>query len=102
MPSDDAGTPQRSARGPEPCTRRRTGYPGGTVDEDYNPIGYVGACPDNALRLATYVQDAERTYVQDAEREKDTAVAELHRKARAGSRKGADLGKLPLHRRLSD
>ncbi|MDX3585440.1 hypothetical protein [Streptomyces europaeiscabiei] len=94
MPSDDAGTPQRSARGPEPCTRRRTGYPGGTVDEDCNPIGYVGACPDNALRLATCVQDAER--------EKDTAVAELHRKARADSRKGAYLGEQPLHRRLSD
>ncbi|MFM9695195.1 hypothetical protein [Streptomyces europaeiscabiei] len=93
MPSDDAGTPQRSARGPEPCTRRRTGYPSGTADENHNPIGYVEACPKNSLRLATYVQDAQR--------EKDTAAAELHRKAQVGSRRGADLGKQPLHRRLS-
>ncbi|WP_051947656.1 hypothetical protein [Streptomyces scabiei] len=93
MPSDDAGTPQRSARGPEPCTLRRTGYPSGTADEDCNPIGYVEACPKNSLRLATYVQDAER--------EKDTAATELLRKARAGSRRGADLGKQPLHRCLS-
>ncbi|MDX3695630.1 hypothetical protein PV726_35940 [Streptomyces europaeiscabiei] len=80
-------------RGPEPCTRRRTGYPSGTADENHNPIGYVEACPKNSLRLATYVRDAER--------EKDTAAAELLRKARAGSRRGADLGKQPPHRRLT-
>ncbi|MGJ5804401.1 hypothetical protein ACSCB1_35640 [Streptomyces europaeiscabiei] len=93
MPSDDAGTPQRSARGPQPCTRRRTGDLRGTVDKDYDPIGYVEASPRNSPRLATYVQDAEP--------EKGTAAAEPLRKARTGSRRGADLGEQPLHRRLS-
>ncbi|GAQ60535.1 hypothetical protein [Streptomyces scabiei] len=60
----------------------------------YTLIWYVEVCPNNALRLETYIEDAER--------EKDTEVAELFRKARAGSRKGADLGKQLLHRRLID
>nr|WP_308061904.1 hypothetical protein [Streptomyces sp. LBUM 1477] len=53
-----------------------------------------GSRADSALRLETYIEDAER--------EKDTEVAELFRKAQADSRKGADLGKQLLHRRLSD
>ncbi len=36
MPSDAAGTPHRTARGPGPCTRRTPGYPGGAS----------GAAPD--------------------------------------------------------
>ncbi len=52
------------------------------------------ACLSNALRLESYIQDAER--------EKDTEVVELFRKAQADSRKGADLGKELLRRRLSD
>ncbi|MDW8804430.1 hypothetical protein P1P68_06395 [Streptomyces scabiei] len=59
-----------------------------------NLIWYVEACLNNALRLETYIEDAER--------EKDTEVAELFRQAQADSRKGADLGKQFLHRRLSD
>ncbi|WEH13482.1 hypothetical protein [Streptomyces sp. VNUA24] len=70
-----------------------TGRVTGTTDKDYNLIWYVEACLDNALRLETYIEDAER--------EKDTEVAELFRKAQADSRKGADLGKQLLHRRLS-
>ncbi|MFD9903320.1 hypothetical protein [Streptomyces sp. NPDC059063] len=64
----------------------------GTQDKDYNLIWYVEACLSNALRLETYVQDAER--------DKDTEVAELFRKAQADSRKGADLGKELLRSRL--
>lgn len=69
-----------------------TGHVTGTADKDYNLIWYVEACLENALRLETYVQDAERA--------KDNEVAELFRKAQADSRKGAELGKELLSRRL--
>ncbi|MFF6982542.1 hypothetical protein ACFZAV_33845 [Streptomyces sp. NPDC008343] len=65
----------------------------GTQDKDYNLIWYVEACLSNALRLETYIEDAERG--------KDTEVADLFRKAQADSRKGAELGKDLLRRRLS-
>ncbi|MFI9613507.1 hypothetical protein ACIHCM_17880 [Streptomyces sp. NPDC052023] len=65
----------------------------GTPDKDYNLIWYVEACLNNALRLETYIQDAER--------EKDTEVADLFRKAQADSRKGAELGKALLRSRLA-
>ncbi len=71
-----------------------TGHLTGTADKDYNLIWYVEACLENALRLETYIQDAER--------EKDTEVVELFRKAQADSRKGADLGKQLLRRRLDN
>ncbi|MEV7993801.1 hypothetical protein AB0O67_18320 [Streptomyces sp. NPDC086077] len=64
----------------------------GTPDKDYNLIWYVEACLNNALRLDTYIADAER--------EKDTEVADLFRKAQADSRKGAELGKALLRSRL--
>ncbi|MGA4837986.1 hypothetical protein [Streptomyces sp. G45] len=69
-----------------------TGDVTGTRDKDYNLIWYVEACLSNALRLETYVKDAER--------DKDTEVAELFRKAQADSRKGAELGKKLLRKRL--
>ena len=69
-----------------------TGEATGTRDKDYNLIWYVEACLSNALRMETYIQDAER--------EKDTDVAELFRKAQADSRKGAELGKQLLRSRL--
>lgn len=69
-----------------------TGEATGTKDKDYNLIWYVKACLSNALRMETYIQDAER--------EKDTDVAELFRKAQADSRKGAELGKQLLRSRL--
>ncbi|WP_338900075.1 hypothetical protein WBG99_34130 [Streptomyces sp. TG1A-60] len=75
-------------------TSTETGHVTGTADKDYNLIWYVEACLDNVLRLETYVQDAER--------EKDTEVAELFRKAQADSRKGAELGKELLRRRMND
>ncbi|NUP18481.1 MAG: hypothetical protein HOZ81_20820 [Streptomyces sp.] len=70
-----------------------TGGVTGTQDKDYNLIWYVEACLSNALRLETYIQDAERG--------KDTEVADLFRKAQADSRKGAEMGKALLRTRLS-
>ncbi|MGW0990403.1 hypothetical protein ACWD46_30145 [Streptomyces sp. NPDC002486] len=69
-----------------------TGGVTGTQDRDYNLIWYVEACLSNALRLESYIQDAERA--------KDTEVADLFRKAQADSRKGAELGKGLLRARL--
>jgi len=65
----------------------------GTQDKDYNLVWFTEQCLSNALRLETYVQDADR----DGDRE----VAELFRKAQAESRKGADQGKQLLKSRLS-
>lgn len=70
-----------------------TGGVAGTQDKDYNLIWYVEACLSNALRLETYIEDAERA--------QDTEVADLFRKAQADSRKGAELGKELLSRRLA-
>ena len=47
----------------------------GTKDKDENLIWYVEACLGNALRLETYIQDADR--------EGDSEVADLFRKAQA-------------------
>ena len=69
-----------------------TGGATGTADKDYNLVWYVEACLSNALRLESYIADAER--------EKDTEVADLFRKAQADSRKGAELGKRLLRARL--
>ncbi|GAA0915345.1 MULTISPECIES: hypothetical protein [Streptomyces] len=69
-----------------------TGEATGTKDKDYNLVWYVEACLSNALRMETYIQDAER--------DKDTEVAELFRKAQADSRKGAELGKQLLKTRF--
>ncbi|MFH8487770.1 hypothetical protein [Streptomyces longisporoflavus] len=71
-----------------------TGSATGTRDKDYNLIWYVESCLNNALRLETYIQDAER--------EKDTELVELFRKAQADSRKGAEYGKRLLRTRLND
>jgi hypothetical protein len=63
-----------------------TGQVTGTKDKDYNIIWFTEACLSNALRLETYIQDAER--------EGDSELAEFFRKAQAESRKGAEQGKL--------
>jgi hypothetical protein len=70
-----------------------TGEITGTKDKNYNLVWYVETCLSNALRLETYIQDAER--------ESDAELAELFRKAQADSRKGAELGKQLLRSRLS-
>ena len=37
-----------------------SGHVTGTKDKDYNVIWFTEQCLSNALRLETYVQDAER------------------------------------------
>lgn len=37
-----------------------TGHLTGTKDKDYNLVWYTEACLSNALRLETYIQDAEK------------------------------------------
>jgi hypothetical protein len=64
----------------------------GTRDKDYNLIWFTEQCLSNALRLETYVQDADR--------DGDSEVADLFRKAQAESRKGAEQGKQLLKSRL--
>ncbi|MER7395112.1 hypothetical protein ABT381_06310 [Streptomyces sp. NPDC000151] len=64
----------------------------GTKDKNYNLLWFTETCLNNALRMETYIQDAERA--------KDSELAELFRKAQADSRKGAELGKQLLGSRL--
>jgi hypothetical protein len=73
-------------------TTQETGHITGTMDKDYNLIWFTEACLSNALRLETYIQDAERAG--------DGELAELFRKAQAESRKGAEKAKRLLKYRL--
>jgi hypothetical protein len=56
-------------------TGSETGQVTGTKDKDYDIIWFTEACLSNALRLETYIQDAER--------EGDTELATFFRKAQA-------------------
>ena len=69
-----------------------TGNITGTKDKDYDLIWSIEACLDNALRLDIYIQDAERAG--------DSELKDLFQKAQADSRKGAEMGKQLLARRL--
>ena len=69
-----------------------TGELTGTKDKDYNIIWFTEACLDNALRLETYIKDADR--------DGDEELATFFRKAQADSRKGAEQGKELLKARL--
>ena len=69
-----------------------TGHVTGTKDKDYNIIWFTESCLSNALRLETYIQDAER--------EGDNELAEFFRKAQSESRKGAEQGKQMMASRL--
>jgi hypothetical protein len=73
-------------------TTAESGNITGTKDKDYDLIWYVEACLDNALRLDIYIQDAERAG--------DSELKDLFQKAQADSRKGAEMGKRLLARRL--
>jgi hypothetical protein len=64
----------------------------GTKDKDYNVIWFVEQSLSNALRLETYIQDAER--------EGDSELAEFFRRAQGASRKGGEQGKELLRKRL--
>lgn len=70
-----------------------TGHITGTTDKDYNLIRYLDECLTNALRLETYVGDAQRAGDQE--------LAELFRKAQADNRKGAEISKELLRKRLA-
>jgi hypothetical protein len=90
-----AGDPstRTRAKGPTMTSADETGDVTGTKDKDYNILWFTQACLDNALRLETYVQDAER--------DGDTELAEFFRRAQGESRKGAEQGKRLLASRLN-
>jgi hypothetical protein len=69
-----------------------TGQVTGTKDKDYNIIWFTEQSLSNALRLETYIQDAER--------DGDSELAEFFRRAQEASRKGGELGKALLRSRL--
>ena len=69
-----------------------TGQVTGTKDKTYNLLWYTEQCLENALRLETYVQDAEL--------EGDNELTDLFRKAQADSKKGAEEGKRLLAQRI--
>ena len=68
------------------------GQVSGTSDKDYNVIWFTEQCLSNALRLETYIQDAER--------EGDNELADFFRRAQNESRKGGERGKALLRQRL--
>ena len=74
-------------------TTTEQGQVTGTKDKFYNLIWFTEQSLSNALRLESYIQDAER--------DGDNEAAELFRKAQAESRKGAEQGKAMLRQRLS-
>jgi hypothetical protein len=71
---------------------QETGQVTGTKDKDYNLIWFTEQSLSNALRLETYIQDAER--------EGDNELADLFRKAQSESRKGGEIGKAMLAKRI--
>ncbi|HEY6796532.1 MAG TPA: hypothetical protein VI248_17795 [Kineosporiaceae bacterium] len=73
-------------------TNTETGDVTGTKDKDYNIIWFTEACLSNALRLETYIQDAQR--------DGDNELADFFRRAQTESRKGGEEGKKLLISRL--
>jgi hypothetical protein len=65
----------------------------GTKDKDYNIIWFTEQSLNNALRLETYIQDAER--------DGDSELADFFRRAQDASRKGGEQGKELLKKRLA-
>ena len=68
------------------------GQNSGTADKGCNIVWFVEQCLSNAVRLETYVQDAERAV--------DTELAEFFRRAQGESRKSGEQGKQLLKSRL--
>ena len=64
----------------------------GTKDKNYNLIWFTEQCLENALRLETYVDDAER--------DGDNDLADFFRRAQGASRKGGEQGKDLLKKRF--
>jgi hypothetical protein len=88
-----AQVPEQPSRRNAMSQTTETGDVTGTKDKDYNLIWFTEQCLSNALRLETYIQDAQR--------DGDNEVAELFRKAQSDSRKGAEQGKALLRSRMS-
>jgi hypothetical protein len=65
----------------------------GTKDKDYNLIWFAEQSLSNALRLQTYIEDAER--------DGDSDLAEFFQRAQDAGRKGGVQGKELLRRRLA-
>ncbi len=72
---------------------QETGDVTGTKDKLYNLVWFTEQSLSNALRLETYIQDAER--------DGDNDLAEFFRRAQGASRKGGEEGKALLKSRLS-
>jgi hypothetical protein len=70
-----------------------TGHVTGTKDKDYDIIWFTEQCLSNALRLETYIEDADR--------DGDSDLADFFRRAQETSRRGAEQGKEMLRRRLA-
>ena len=64
----------------------------GTKDKDYNIIWFTEQSLNNALRLETYIQDADR--------DGDSELADFFRRAQDASRRGGEQGKELLKKRL--
>ena len=75
------------------ASAQETGQVTGTKDKDYNIIWFTEQCLSNVLRLETYIADAER--------EGDTELADFFRRAQDASRRGGELGKELLRKRLA-
>jgi hypothetical protein len=65
----------------------------GTKDKDYNIIWFTEQSLSNALRLESYIQDAEN--------DGDDELAEFFRRAQGASRKGGEQGKELLKKRMA-
>jgi hypothetical protein len=75
------------------ASTQETGQVTGTKDKDYDIIWFTEQCLSNALRLDTYIRDADR--------DGDSELADFFRRAQAESRKGAEQGKEHLRKRLA-
>ena len=84
--------PTRQQRLEAHMSRSNGGQITGTADKDYNIIWFTEQALNNALRLETYIADAEQGG--------DTDLAEFFRHAQDASRRGADEGKRLLAKRL--
>ena len=69
-----------------------TGQVTGTLDKDYNIIWFTEQSLSNALRMETYINDAEKAG--------DNELAEFFRRAQGASRKGGEEGKRLLASRI--
>lgn len=74
------------------ASTEETGSITGMQDADYNLLWFTETSLKNALRLETYIQDAERSG--------DKELATLFRKAQSESRKGGQMGKEMIAKRF--